>query len=123
MDDEPESKKDLSHQKVYVKPELKRISLDDEEALVEFCKDKPYTAEELKEAIKGMLPGKEKKQNRIALEMTAFHMDEAMRFCNQLDLSGLGPLEKREWETRMKACKDAIEFTKQSTQQLMKILA
>jgi len=64
----------------------------------------------------------EKERNWMALERIGFHLDEAMRFCNQLDLSGLGPLERREWETRMKACKDAIEFTKRSAQQLIKIL-
>ena len=64
----------------------------------------------------------DKERNRIALERIAFHLDEAMRFCNQLDLSGLGPLEQKEWDTRMKSCKDAIEFTKGSVQQLVKIL-
>ncbi len=64
--------------------------------------------------------GKEK--NRMALERIAFHLDEAMRFCNQLDLSGLGPLEQREWDSRMKTCKDAIEFTRRSLQELNKIL-
>ncbi len=61
MDDDPESKKDPSHKKVYVKPELSRIPLDDEEGLLEYCKDKPYTAQELKEVIKEMLRPKEKK--------------------------------------------------------------
>jgi hypothetical protein len=64
----------------------------------------------------------DKERNWIALERMAFHLDEAMRFCKQLDLSGLGPLEQKEWDTRMKSCKDAIEFTKESVQQLVKIL-
>jgi hypothetical protein len=64
----------------------------------------------------------DKERNWIALERMAFHLDEAMRFCKQLDLSGLGPLEQKEWDTRMKSCKDAIEFTKESVQQLIKIL-
>ncbi len=64
----------------------------------------------------------DKERNWMALERIAFHLDEAMRFCKQLDLSGLGPLEQKEWDTRMKACKDAIEFTKESAQQLVKIL-
>ncbi len=64
----------------------------------------------------------EKERNRIALERVSFHLDEAMRFCNQLDLSGLGPLEQREWDDRMKICKNAIEFTKESLQRLRKIL-
>ena len=49
-------------------------------------------------------------------------LGEAMRFCKQLDLSGLGPLEQTEWDSRMKTCKNAIEFTKESLKQLNKIL-
>jgi hypothetical protein len=64
----------------------------------------------------------DKERNRIALERISFHLDEAMRFCNQLDLSGLGSLEQREWDTRMKTCKNAIEFTKESLNKLNKIL-
>jgi hypothetical protein len=55
MDDKPESKKDPSHKKVYFKPALKRIPFDDEEGLLEFCRDKPYDAHELKELIKRSL--------------------------------------------------------------------
>ena len=64
----------------------------------------------------------DKERNRIALERISFHLDEAMRFCNQLDLSGFSPLEQREWDNRMKTCKDAINFTKGSLQKLGKIL-
>ena len=64
----------------------------------------------------------ERERNRIALERISFHLDEAMRFCNQLDLSGLGPLEQREWDSRMKTCKNAIELTKESVQKLIQIL-
>jgi hypothetical protein len=64
----------------------------------------------------------DKERNRITLERISFHLDEAMRFCRQLDLSGLGPLEQTEWNNRMKTCKDAIEFTKKSVQDLSKIL-
>ena len=64
----------------------------------------------------------DKERNRITLERISFHLDEAMRFCNQLDLSGLGPLEQTEWDSRMKTCKNAIEFTKESLKQLNKIL-
>ncbi len=64
----------------------------------------------------------DKERNRIALERIGFHLDEAMRFCSQLDLSGLGPLEQREWDTRMKDCKNAIEFTKESLKTLNQIL-
>ena len=61
MDNESESKKDPSQKKVYVKPGLNRIPLDDEEGLLEYCKDKPYTAQELREVIKEMLRPKEKR--------------------------------------------------------------
>jgi hypothetical protein len=64
----------------------------------------------------------DKERNRIALERISFHLDEVMRFCHQLDLSGLGPLEQTEWDNRMKTCKDAIMFTKQSVQKLTQIL-
>ena len=122
MDDKPESQKDTAHKKVYVKPELKRISLDDEEGLLEFCKGKPYSAQELKDTVKGMLRPNERKRNGMALERIKFHLNEAMRFCNQLDLSGLGPLEQREWDTRMKDCKDAIAFCRESIKKLSGVL-
>jgi len=55
MNHKPESQKDPSHKKVWIKPELKQIPLNDEEALLGFCRGKPYDAQELKELIKGML--------------------------------------------------------------------
>jgi hypothetical protein len=58
MDHKPwpqKEEKDPSHKKVYVKPEVKYIPLDDEEGLLEFCRGKPYDVEQLKEMIKGML--------------------------------------------------------------------
>ena len=64
----------------------------------------------------------DKERNRIALERISFHLDEAMRFCTQLDLSGLGPLQQKEWDDRMKTCKNAIEYTNESLQKLRKIL-
>ena len=64
----------------------------------------------------------DRERNRMALERIGFHLDEAMRFCNQLDLSGLGPLEQKEWDGRMKTCKDAIKFTRQSVGKLTQIL-
>ena len=64
----------------------------------------------------------DRERNRMALERIAFHLDEAMRFCSQLDLSGLGPLEQTEWDSRLKTCKNAIEFTKESLKKLTKIL-
>jgi hypothetical protein len=64
----------------------------------------------------------DKERNRITLERISFHLDEAMRFCNKLDLSGLGQIEQREWDNRMKTCKDAILFTRESVQKLTQIL-
>jgi len=66
--------------------------------------------------------GIDREKNRIALERIAFHLDGAMRFCHELDLSGLGPLEQTEWDHRMKTCKDALMFTRQSVQKLAQIL-
>ena len=64
----------------------------------------------------------DKERNRIALERISLHLNEAMRFCNQLDLFGLGSLEQTEWNNRMKICKNAIEFTKESVQKLIEII-
>jgi hypothetical protein len=64
----------------------------------------------------------DKERNRTALERITFHLDEAMRYCNQLDLSGLGPPEQSKWDTRMKTCKDAIKFTMESVKMLSKLL-
>jgi hypothetical protein len=64
----------------------------------------------------------DKERNRNSLERITFHLDQAMRFYNQLDLSGPGPPEQSEWDNRMKICKNAIEFTKESVQKLSKIL-
>ena len=64
----------------------------------------------------------EKERNRRTLERITFHLDQAMRFCNQLDLPGLGPVQQSEWDNRMEICKHAIEFTKESVQKLSKIL-
>lgn len=70
----------------------------------------------------GTTMGIEKERNRIALEGIFFHLDEAMRFCCQLDLSGLDPLEQTEWNSRMKTCGDAIMFGRQSVQKLTELL-
>ena len=64
----------------------------------------------------------DKERNRMALERISFHLDEALRFCHQLDLSELGSLEQAEWDNRMKTCQDAILFTRQSVQKLIQIL-
>jgi hypothetical protein len=65
----------------------------------------------------------DKERNKMVLEQISFHLDEAMRLCSQLDLSGLGPLDQREWDDKMKICKEAIEFTTTSAQRLSKILS
>lgn len=64
----------------------------------------------------------DKERNRMALERISFHLDEAMRFCNLLDLSQLSPLDQKEWDSKMGTCKDAIKFTQQSVQKLRSIL-
>jgi hypothetical protein len=51
----------------------------------------------------------EKERNRVALERIGFHLDEAMRFCNQLDLSGL-PLRKKRMGRPDETTKDAISL-------------
>jgi len=70
----------------------------------------------------GATIGVEKERNRIVLERILFHLDEAMRFCYQLDLSGLDPLKQTEWDNRMKTCRDSIMFGRQSVQKLIEIL-
>jgi hypothetical protein len=65
----------------------------------------------------------DKERNRMALERITFHLLEAIRFCNLLDLSGLGDLQQREWNDRMKTCKNALEFTKDSAEKLSALLA
>jgi hypothetical protein len=47
----------------------------------------------------------DRERNGMALERISFYLDEAMRFCHQLDLSGLGPLEQKEPDSRMKPAK------------------
>ena len=64
----------------------------------------------------------EKPRNLVTLERIMFHLDEVIRFWNQLDLFGIGQLEQRDWDTRIKACKDAIEYNKKPVQKLIEIL-
>ncbi len=64
----------------------------------------------------------DKERNSIALERISFHIEEAVQFCKQLDISRLGLLEQREWDIRMNTCKNALQFTKDSHQKLSKIL-
>ena len=63
------------------------------------------------------------KQNRVVMEQIFFHLLETLRLCGQLDLSGLGPLEQREWDERIKLCKNALEFTKNSVEKLSKFIS
>jgi hypothetical protein len=60
----------------------------------------------------------EKEGNKMVLEKVIFHLLQAARLCSQLDLSRLGALEQREWEDRIKICKNALEFTKDSVEKL-----
>lgn len=64
----------------------------------------------------------DKEKNSIVLERISFHLQEALRLCAQLDFSGLGSLEQREWTDRIKLCKNALEFTRDSAEKLSKIL-
>ena len=57
------------------------------------------------------------------MEEVFFHLLETLKLCHQLDLSDLGPLEKKEWEDRIKLCKNALEFTKSSVEKLGKLIS
>jgi hypothetical protein len=65
----------------------------------------------------------DKETNRIVLEQISFHLLEAMRLCNQLNLSELGSLKQKEWNDRINLCKNALEFTKDSAEKLSKLLS
>ncbi len=65
----------------------------------------------------------ERERIRMTLERILFHLDEASRFCNRIDLSGLSAFERNEWEGKIKHCKDAMEFTKDCVEKLKDILA
>ncbi len=64
-----------------------------------------------------------KEKNRMIMEQVFFHLLETLRLCSQLDLSGLGPLEQKEWNERIKLCKNALEFTKESVEKLGKLIS
>jgi len=64
-----------------------------------------------------------KERNKMALEAISFHLFEAMRRCNQLDLSKLNSLQQTEWKEKIKICKNALEFTKESVEKLSKLLS
>jgi hypothetical protein len=55
MGKDPEQKKGNPGKRCYLKPEAKCISLKNEEALSEFCKQKPFTPKDLKEMVKDTL--------------------------------------------------------------------
>jgi hypothetical protein len=64
-----------------------------------------------------------KERNRNALEGISFHLVRALRLCSQLDLSGLSSLQQTEWNDRIKICKNALEFTKESVERLSNLLS
>lgn len=63
------------------------------------------------------------KKNRVIMEQALFHLLETLRLCAELDLSDLGPLEEREWTDKIKLCKNALEFTKNSVEKLSKFIS
>lgn len=65
----------------------------------------------------------DKEKNRLVMEQIFFHLLETLRLCTELDLSGIGPLEQREWTEKIKLCKNALEFTKDSVEKLSKFLS
>ncbi len=65
----------------------------------------------------------DKERNRIVLEGISFHLIEALRLCSQLDLSEFSSFEQREWNEKIKFCKNALEFTKESVEKLSKVLS
>ncbi len=57
------------------------------------------------------------------MEKALFHLLETLRLCAELDLSDLNPLERQEWTDRIKLCKNALEFTKNSVEKLSKFIS
>ena len=64
----------------------------------------------------------DKEENRIVLEGISFHLITALHLCSQLNLSELSSLQQTEWNDRIKICKNALEFTKESVERLSKLL-
>ena len=62
-------------------------------------------------------------KNRVIIEQAVFHLLETLKLCMSLDLSDLGPLERKEWSDRIKLCKSALEFTKDSVEKLSKFIS
>lgn len=67
------------------------------------------------------MAGIKEKNNKI-MEQILFRLLEPMKLCNQLDLSGLAPLEERKWKEKVNICKSALEFTKKSVEKLNKLI-
>lgn len=65
----------------------------------------------------------DKEKSRLVMEQIFLHLLETLRLCTELDLSGIGPLEQREWTEKIKLCKNALEFTKDSVEKLSKFLS
>ncbi len=65
----------------------------------------------------------DKVPNKIVLVRITFHLFEAMRYCNQLNLSELPRSEQEGWDDRIKLCKNALEFTKDSVEKLSKFIS
>jgi hypothetical protein len=55
MNVRPEQMNDTSRRRPYLKPDGKNISLKDEAALLNFCKQKPFDVKDLREMIHEML--------------------------------------------------------------------
>ena len=64
-----------------------------------------------------------KEKNNKIMEQILFRLLETLKLCNQLDLSGLTPLEEREWKEKINVCKNALEFTKNSVEKLNKLIS
>lgn len=57
-------------------------------------------------------------KNIIALEGIFFHLTQALRLFDVLDLSGFGPLEQSKWNEIMNTCKNGLESGKDSVNKL-----
>ncbi len=57
-------------------------------------------------------------KNIIVLEGVSFHLIQALKLFDILDLSGLGPLEQSKLDDGIKACKNALESSKDSVKKL-----
>ena len=65
----------------------------------------------------------DKVKNKSIMEKMFFHLLETLHLSTQLDLSGLNPLEQQEWNDKIKLCKNALEFTKESVEKLSKLIS